>query len=102
MLWLVSAHYGLHGIRPRCAALGHKRWAKRRVDLVGLWLLRQSSHSNPLIERQRCRDVPSSAPVLVRGGELAPRSWLVVACVARCRVVSGEFNGRLIMSCSAR
>jgi hypothetical protein len=56
---------------------------------------------NPLIERQRSRHVPSSAPVLVRGGESAPRSWLVVARVAQCRVISGEFNGRLIMPCSA-
>jgi len=45
----------------------------------------------------RCRHVPPSAPVLVRGGESAPRSWLVVARVVRRRVVSGEFNGRLIM-----
>ena len=54
-------------------------------DLVCLRLLRQSSHSNPLIERQRCRHVPPSAPVLVRGGESTPRSWPVVARVAQCR-----------------
>ena len=57
---------------------------------------------NPLIERQWCRHVPPSAPVLVRGDAAAPRSWSVFTRAARCRVVSGEFNGRLIVPCSAR